>query len=264
MAAGHIARGGDFRSVVLGSRPRRRLWRPVAEWRRHVALVVVTASTLLLSIVAVEVDTRLDVDVDRELRVNGLANILVGLLGGMVGTLSVSRTMFNYRVGARHRSSALLAGALCLATLAWGTEALGYIPVPLLGALLLEIGAGMLNDWLIKSWKRMQRADYFQVVGILFAIIRWDFVAGIAVGVIAACVTFAVNTSRIRLVKLGLTRSDYASRVERSASQSEQLLRWGQGIQIMWLHGFVFFGSANRLLIDIKGILAAHGNGVAG
>jgi SulP family sulfate permease len=55
-----------------------------------VALITVTAMTLLMSVMAVEVETRLDVDLDRELRLNGIANILVGLGGGMVGTLSLS------------------------------------------------------------------------------------------------------------------------------------------------------------------------------
>ena len=39
-------------------------------------------------------------------------------------------------------------------------------------------------------------------------------------------------------------------------------MRRGNGIQIMWLHGFVFFGSANRLLLRIKDIVGAQGHGV--
>ena len=81
---------------------------------------------------AVEVETRLDVDLDRELRLNGLANVLVGVCGGMTGTLSMSRTVLNYRAGGRHRASGILAGAICLLTLAFGTKALGFVPVPIL------------------------------------------------------------------------------------------------------------------------------------
>jgi sulfate permease, SulP family len=44
-----------------------------------IGLFAVTAITLLLGLVVVEVEGRLDVDLDRELRLNGLANILVGL-----------------------------------------------------------------------------------------------------------------------------------------------------------------------------------------
>ncbi len=183
----------------------------------YIALVAVTSITLLLSLMAVEVETRVDVDVDRELRVNGLANLAVGLCGGMAGTLSVSRTLFNYRAGARHRISGILAGIVCLLILAFGTKGLGYIPVPILGGMLLQLGLVMLDDWLIKGWRRMQPVDFFQVLAILLVIVRWDFIAGVVLGVMAACITFAVNTSRVRLVKLGLSRSNFGSRVDRPA-----------------------------------------------
>ena len=222
----------------------------------YIVLVIVTAFTLLLSIVAIEVDARMDIDVDRELRVNGLSNIVVGLAGGMVGTLSVSRTTFNYKIGARHRGSGFLAGTICLAILVWGTNSLGYVPIPLLGALLLQSGLGMLTDWLYLGWSRMQRSDYFQMIVILLSIVGWGFMPGIGVGILAACVTFAINSSRINLVKSELTRSDYASRVERSTRQQELLSDHGQGIRIMLLQGFVFFGSVNRLLLDIKSIFS--------
>jgi SulP family sulfate permease len=224
----------------------------------YVALVTVTAITLLLSVMAIEVQTRLDVDLDRELRLNGFANILVGLCGGMTGTLSASRTLFNYRTGARGRASGILAGAVCLLTLAFGTKALGFVPVAILGGLLLQLGAELLVDWLVKGWHSMPRADYVQMVVIFVVIVKWDFVAGVALGIVAACITFAINTSQLPLVKLGLNRTVYSGRVDRPFYQHDQLVRHGHSIQIMWLHSFVFFGSAHRLLLQIKEIVEAQ------
>lgn len=227
----------------------------------YIALVAVTATTLLLSLVSIELETGIEVDLDRELRLNGLANVVAGLCGGMVGTLSVGRTLFNYRAGARHRLSGVLAGAVCLLVLAFGTKPLGLIPVPILGGLLLQLGGDLLDDWLIKGWRLLQRTDYFQVIVIFLVIAWWDFVAGVAVGIISASITFAFNTSRIRLVKLGLNRSNYGSRVDRPSHQLDELVRHGGAIQIMWLHGFVFFASAHRLTLHVKDIVAAQGAG---
>ena len=221
----------------------------------YMALVVVTAMTLLLSMVAIEVETRQDLDLDREMRLNGLINLLVGLAAGMVGTVSVSRTLFNYRTGARERTSGMLASVLCLATFALGTKLLSFVPVPVLGALLIQIGTEMLGDWLIKIRRSIQPTDYIQVVIIFLVIVAWNFVGGVVVGISTACITFAVNTSRIRLVKLGLDRSTYGSRVDRPALQQEELVRHGNRIQIIWLHGFIFFGSAHRLLRHIQDIV---------
>jgi SulP family sulfate permease len=244
---------GDWRIVDWGS-----ILRGGGE---YVALIAVTAITLLLSTTAVEVEARLDVDVDHELKINGYANLIAALFGGMVGTLSVSRTMFNYKSGSRGRMGGIVAGVICLFPLLFQTKALGYFPVPLLGGMLFQIGASMLYEWLAQGWRRMERMDYLQVVVIMLVIVYWDFVAGVAVGVVAACITFAVNAGRIHLVKSRLTRSSYASRVDRSPLQHMELLRHGNRIQIMWLHGLIFFGSANNLYNHIKEIIAAQGPG---
>jgi SulP family sulfate permease len=224
----------------------------------YAALIVVTASTLLLNTVATEVQTRIDVDLDRELRTTGISNALSGLLGGMVGTLSLSRTLYSYRAGARGRSGGFLTGAVCFLTLGFGTDVLGFIPVPLVGAMLMHLGGIVLYEWLVQGWRRMPLTEYSLLVAILLVIVFWDFVAGIVVGVVAACVIFAISSSRIRVVKRGLSRSEYGSRVDRPPEQRKQLLDHGDSIQIMWLHGFLFFGSTSRLLQDVKQILASQ------
>ena len=225
------------------------------------ALIVVTASTVLLNTMGAEVETRIDADLDRELRITGLSNLLSGALGGMIGTLSLSRTLFSYRAGARRRIGGFVTGAVCFLTLGFGTEALGYIPVPLVGALLMQLGAAVLYEWLVEGRRRMPPLEYALLIAILLVIVLWDFVAGMAVGIIAACVIFAISSSRIRVVKRGLSRSEFGSRVDRPAEQLKQLLEHGSAIRIMWLHGFLFFGSTNSLVEELKQIVTADSSG---
>lgn len=228
----------------------------------YAVLIAVTATTLLLSLMAIEVETRTDVDVDRELRVNGAANLVVGLFGGMAGTLSASRTLFNFHSGARGPAAGVMAGCVCLATLAFGSQVLGFIPVAVLGGILLQMGLSLVEKWLVKGWRQMETVEYLQMAIILLVILRWGFAAGIGVGVMTASITFTVNIGRIPPVKFGLSRSNFASRVDRPLSQQEALTDNGNRVQIMCLQGFVFFGSANRLLLHIKRLIAAEGRGV--
>jgi len=260
----NVGKSAEIANPVVLARAATALdWRTIGlATGEFVGLVAVTAMTLLLSLVVIEVESRLDVDLDRELRLNGLANMLVGLAGGMVGTLSVSRTLFNFRAGGRGRASGVISGALCLALLGFGTDALVYFPVPVLGGLLVHQGVDMLHEWLIRARRAMPVTDYLQVVIIMLAIIRWDFLAGVGVGILSACVTFAINTSRIRLVKQTHDSSSFRSRVDRPIPHQQVLVRHGQSIQIMWLHGFVFFGSAHRLLLDVKHIVETRGRNV--
>jgi SulP family sulfate permease len=55
-----------------------------------------------------------------------------------------------------------------------------------------------------------------------------------------------------------LNRTVYSGRVDRPVYQQEHLVRHGHSIQIMWLHSFVFFGSAHRLLLQIQEIIKAQ------
>ena len=176
----------------------------------------------------------------------------------MIGTLSLSRTLFSFRAGARGRAGGFIAGAACLLTLAFGARALSLAPVPMLAALLLQLGVEMLVDLLVKGWRTMQYIEYVQMLLIFGVIVAWDFVAGVAVGLVIACIAFAFNIGRLRLLKLGLSRAVYTGSVDRSSDLMEQLAINGDRIQIAWLHGFVFFGSANRLLLQIKEIVAAQ------
>ena len=106
VAPGSFLRSGHAGALAIEVHARwSTRWRLLWAGGGYVALFAVTAMTLLLGLMAIEVETRLDVDLDRELRLNGLANILVGVCGGMTGTLSMSRTLFNYRAGARGRAS---------------------------------------------------------------------------------------------------------------------------------------------------------------
>lgn len=240
---------------------RRSLIEPYTIFRfsgQYVALITVIVATLLLSIMALEVETKNDIDLDHELKLNGLANLVSGVAGGNVGTLSVSRTFFSYRMGARARGSGMMVGALCLFPLVLGPAALGYVPLPVLGAILLQLGGTMLDEWLLRGWRKMQPADYLQLLAIFLTIVCFDFVAGVGVGIIAACITFAVNTSRVRLIKHGMNRSNFASRVDRPNYDADTLVKHGHGIQILWLHGFIFFGTAHFLLQHIKESLAKN------
>jgi len=94
------------------------------QWQNFLAMTVIVVVTILLNATGLELATRRDVDFDRELRINGIANILSGLTGGMVGYLSFSRTSLNFRAGALSRLAGVWTAILCLGVTFWFTPAL--------------------------------------------------------------------------------------------------------------------------------------------
>jgi sulfate permease, SulP family len=70
--------------------------------------------------------------------------------------------------------------------------------------------------------------------------------------VVVAVVLFVVNYSRINVVKLALSGSNYRSNVDRSRSNREVLDEAGEQVLILRLQGYIFFGTAQTLLTEVR------------
>ena len=71
----------------------------------------------------------------------------------------------------------------------------------------------------------------------------WDFVAGILVGIILACVNFVLQTSQISAIRSVLPGGIASSTVRRHPIQQQFLQRAGPQIHVMKLGGHLFFGT---------------------
>jgi SulP family sulfate permease len=78
------------------------------------------------------------------------------------------------------------------------------------------------------------------------------------IGVIGACLMFALSYSRIGVVRRHLTRQEFSSNVERSPEQTRLLREEGKRVHVFWLSGFIFFGSSNGLFERIKRAIEAQ------
>lgn len=71
----------------------------------------------------------------------------------------------------------------------------------------------------------------------------FDFVMGIGVGIILACVSFVVSSSQRRAVRSILNGAVARSTVRRHPKQSAFLKEVGRQTRVIKLQGFLFFGS---------------------
>jgi SulP family sulfate permease len=216
------------------------------------ALVAVTTLTILLNATGVGLATRREVDFNHELRTAGVTNIVTGLLGGVVGCQSLSRTLLNYRFGSRNRVAALLAAGICLLCALFFLPLVAYLPKPVLGGLLIGLGGALLNEWVLKTRHRLARGDYFLIVLILAVIAWYGFVTGVALGIVVACVLFVVDYGRVSCVKMEFTGTALHSKLERPMDASARLKQCGERVFGMRLQGFLFFGSANQMVSRVR------------
>jgi len=144
--------------------------------------------------------------------------------------------------------SSIVVVLLCAFTLFFGAKILSIFPKVILGGLILNLGLSFLDEWLYDTWAKLKRNDYFVIVLILFVIAAVGFLEGIVIGLLMSIVLFVLSYSKVDVVKHELNGTTFHSNVERSEYLKRIIADHGEQISILPLQGFIFFGTANRLL----------------
>jgi sulfate permease, SulP family len=227
-------------------------WSAILDQTPNMATVaLVGAVALLLNTTGIELAVDRDIDLNRELRASGGANVVAGLGGGMVGFPSLGLTALAQRAGAG-RMVGVVAGLVCAVALVVGGSFIELLPRVVVGGLLLFLGLTFLVEWIYDAWSKLPRADYAVMVLIVVVIGAFGFLPGVAVGLVLAVALFVVDYSRTEVVKHALSVGSYRSNVERGPQQLEVLRALGDEAFILELQGFLFFGTANSLLDRIR------------
>lgn len=259
--------------LLLGSFEAGPVWTPAtpaqvidADWGAVVGqagaigtILLIVPVALLLSVGAIELAVRRDMNADRELRIAGLGNLAAAAGGGLPGYHYVADTVLAARLAPPSRLIAMVSALTVVAMTVGGAPVLGLIPTSFIAAILLFIGATFVLEWTWDARNKLPRDDMAVVLVILVAITLVGFLPGTAVGLGAAIVLFVVRSSRLEVVKYELDGTTYRSRVDRHPEARALLDRLGSRILIVELQAYLFFGTADRLRTRIEGRLESGG-----
>jgi SulP family sulfate permease len=220
-------------------------------------LAGMTLIALLLSVSAIELSVGRDLNLNRELKGAGIANVLSGLGGGMIGYHALSTTALSGRLGVRGRLTGIVAGLVCVAALLLGTSLLTLIPKFIFSGILMFLGLDFLYDWVVLGWSRFSKLEYAIVLVIVGVIAITNFLTGVALGLLMMVIMFVVSYSRTKVIRHAYTGADMHSMVVRSVEERRLMAEAGTQIEILELQGFLFFGTANALLQQVRQSLAA-------
>ncbi len=212
---------------------------------------------LLLNLSAIELSIGRDLSLNRELKGAGIANVLSGLGGGMVGYPTISTTALSGRLGVRGRLTGIIAGLVCVAALLLGTALLALVPKFVFSGILMFLGLDFLYEWVVLGWRRFSKLEYAIVLAIMGTIAITNFLTGVALGLLMMVIMFVVNYSRTKVIRHAYTGADMHSMVVRSVEERKLMAEAGTQIEILELQGFIFFGTANTLLQQVRQSLAA-------
>jgi SulP family sulfate permease len=150
-----------------------------------VLAIVASLETLL----CVEATDRMDPDkrvtpTNRELKAQGLGNVVSGLIGGLPITQVIVRSSANINFGGKTKVSAILHGVFLLISAITIAGLMNMIPLASLAAILLMVGYKLAKPELFKQMYKHGWEQFVPFVATVVAILLTDLLKGITVGLL--------------------------------------------------------------------------------
>ena len=155
-------------------------------WKIAIVLAIVASLETLL---CVEATDKLDPDkrvtpTNRELKAQGLGNIVSGLIGGLPITQVIVRSSANINFGGKTKLSSILHGVFLLLSAIFIAGFLNLVPLASLAAILLVVGYKLAKPSLFKQMYKLGWEQFMPFIATIVAILATDLLKGITVGII--------------------------------------------------------------------------------
>lgn len=153
-----------------------------------VAIIIAIVGSLE-TLLCVEATDKLDPDrrvtsTNRELKAQGLGNIVSGLIGGLPITQVIVRSSANINFGAKTKMSAILHGFFLLISAVTIASLMNMIPLASLAAILLMVGYKLAKPSLFKEMYKLGWEQFIPFTMTVVAILATDLLKGITVGIL--------------------------------------------------------------------------------
>jgi MFS superfamily sulfate permease-like transporter len=150
-----------------------------------VLAIVASLETLL----CVEATDKLDpakriTPTNRELKAQGLGNVISGMIGGLPITQVIVRSSANIAFGGKSKLSAILHGGFLLVGVITLANVLNMIPLASLAAILIMVGYKLAKPSLFKQMYQLGWEQFVPFVATVVAILLTDLLRGITFGLI--------------------------------------------------------------------------------
>ena len=158
----------------------------IAVYKIAIVMAIVASLETLL---CVEATDKLDpfkrvTPTNRELKAQGLGNVVSGLLGGLPVTQVIVRSSANISFGGKTKLSTILHGFFLLISVVTISSLLNMIPLASLAAVLIVVGFKLASPSLFKKMYALGWEQFVPFITTVVVILFTDLLTGIAVGMV--------------------------------------------------------------------------------
>jgi len=145
----------------------------------------------LETLLSVEATDKLDPEkhhtpTNRELKAQGIGNIISGLIGGLPITQVIVRSSANVNAGAKSKNSTIFHGLLLLISVLFIPTILNMIPLASLAAILIMVGYKLSKVQLYKLQYKLGLEQFLPFIATIVGVLFTDLLKGIAIGMVFA------------------------------------------------------------------------------
>ncbi|OBI81242.1 SulP family inorganic anion transporter [Mycobacterium sp. 1245805.9] len=197
---------------------------------------------------AIAYETKQEIDYNRQIMAEGLANITGGFFQSLPGSGSLSRSAINFQSGGLTRFSGIVSAATVAAALLLFAPLLRYVPQAALAGLLLVTAARLIDFKRLIYTLKASRYDAGLVLVTAFTGVAIDLDKSVLLGVILSILLFVPRAAKLKAKELIVT----PERVVRERIPGDPA---DPSIVIYDVEGELFFGAApelDRYLAEIR------------
>jgi SulP family sulfate permease len=161
------------------------------------ALVGILESLMTASIIDEMTGTRSNKN--REVKGQGIANLINGFFGGMAGCAMIGQSVINVKSGGRGRLSTLVAGVFLLFLIMVLGDIVQQIPMAALVGVMVMVSIGTFDWQSLKDLRKVPFSDSLvMIVTVAIVVATHDLAKGVIAGVIMSAVIFGWKMSRLK------------------------------------------------------------------
>lgn len=188
-----------------------------------IALMCFLTSTLVGNSLAAK--RREKLDPDQELLAIGVANLSASFFSSFSVAASMSRTAVSYKAGAQTSVMGMIAAIGVLMTLLWLTPLFYFLPLAMLGSIVIMSVFSMMEIDQIKHYWQVNRADAISFITTFFMVLLFGIEIGLGVGILYSVVLLIQRTSHPHIAVVGrVGKSEHFRNINRHKVETKDTI----------------------------------------
>lgn len=163
------------------------------------ALAIVGITESLMTATIVDEMTETKSDKNKEVRGQGIANVVSGFFGGMAGCAMIGQTVINVKSGGRSRLSTFISGVFLLFLIIVLGDVVKQIPMAALVGVMFMVSIGTFDWGSVRTLAKIPRSDALvMVVTVVIVVVTSNLAIGVVSGVALSALIFGWRSAQIK------------------------------------------------------------------